>query len=183
MESEDKAKLCALMTKKFLHGVLKATKEQTKTNPLRWRSEGGPEFEDFVHAIETGGSHPLLEEWQTHRTKNRPGPGLLDQNVRRNVVLMVEALHRAGLGPDAARKRASKTLSRVLPEATPRAIKYWQAGYVFSLDDERLIAQAIERYGHDLDRLAGWLSGLICYADNPIMAWSLLRRQLPPAGQ
>src|SRR4029077_1270274 len=112
-------------------------------------------------------------------TANRPAASLLDQNTRRLVVLMVESLVRAGLGKGAARTRASEALQRVLPEATTRAIKYWQAGYVLTSDDEWQIAQAIEDHGHDLDQLAGLFRGLILYADNPIMAWSAIRPTPP----
>ena len=163
--------------------MLDAAKEQV--DPIRWRGEGGPELEDFLHALESGGQHPLLKRWENLKATavaNRPAASLLDQITRHLAVLMVESLVRAGLGKGAARRRASEELQRVLPGATTRAIKYWQNHHVLTADDERLIAQAIEHHGHDLDHLAGSLRDLILYWDNPIVAWSAIR-PIPPGGQ
>ena len=182
MKPEEKAELRAKAALKVLRELLDAAKAQVE--PIRWRGEGGPEFEDFVHALESGGQHPLLKQWENLKATaaaKRPAASLLDQNTRRLVVLLVESLVRAGLGKGAARKRASEALQRVLPKATTRAIKYWQAGYVLTSDDEWLIAQATEHHGHDLDHLSGLFRGLILYADNPIMAWSAIRRLPHPA--
>ena len=47
---------CARAALKVLRELLDAAKAQT--DPISWRGEGGPEFEDFVHALESGGSIP-----------------------------------------------------------------------------------------------------------------------------
>ena len=129
MKPEEKAELRAKAALKVLRELLDAAKAQT--DPIRWRGEGGPEFQDFAHALESGGPHPLLKRWENLKATDaakRPAASLLDQNTRRLAVVMVASLVRAGLGKGAARKRASEALQRVLPEATTRAIKYWQAG-------------------------------------------------------
>jgi hypothetical protein len=159
--------------------------EKNRTSVMDWRRDGGPESEDFMHALETGGQHPLLETWQELRrtvAANRPVPSLLDQNTRRLAVLMVASHVRAGLGKDAARKRAAKAVEHLLPGTTKRTIKYWEANYSVTADDESLIAQAIEHCGHDHDRLDGWFAVQINWADNPVPAW-IMSRRLPPAGQ
>ena len=50
MKPEEKAELRAKAALKVLRELLDAAKAQT--DPIRWRGEGGPEFEDFVHALE-----------------------------------------------------------------------------------------------------------------------------------
>lgn len=165
--------------------MLLAAKDQA-ADVVVWREHGGPEAEDFLHALETGGAHPLLQRWQDLKATaaaNRPVASLLDQNTRRIAILMVESLVRAGLGKDAARKRAAEALQRVLPTTTKRTIKYWQGNYSITVDDEPLIAQAIEHHGHDHDRLVGWFVDLIDWADNPVAAWTAVRRIPPPPGQ
>jgi hypothetical protein len=139
---------------------------------LAWRAMGGPEAVDFLHALQTGGSHPLLEKWREQRAgfTHRPVPGLLDRSARYTVVLMVEALNRAGLGRGIARKRAAKALADVFPEATSDAIKYWQTTFPPVPAEEPRIAGAIERHGHDHGQIIGFFIGLIRFTVNPVAA-------------
>jgi hypothetical protein len=183
MKPEDRDEARRLVVLALLRNLLAAARK--KVDVVVWRALGGPEAEDFMHALETGGAHPLLEKWRELRrtiAANRPAASLLDQNTRHNVILLVEALQRAGLGKDAARRRAAEALQRVLPTTTKRTIKYWQGNYSITVDGEQLIARAIEQHGHDHDRLVGWFLGLIDWADTPVAAWTAVRR-IPPDGQ
>jgi hypothetical protein len=183
MKPEDRDEARRLAALNVLWNLLAGAKN--KADAVVWRAVGGPEAEDFLHALETGGQHPLLQKWEELKATvaaNRPAPSLLDRNTRRLAVLMVDTLVRADLGKEAARRRAAKAVQRVLATATPRAIKHWQHNYSISADDEGLIAQAIERCGHDHDGLVDHFAGLIRWADNPIAAWTTVRR-IPPDGQ
>src|SRR3954464_3395358 len=96
--------------------LLDAAKKQVDV--VAWRRMGGPEAADFLHALETGRQHPWLDRWlELRRTvaANRPVPSLLDQNARRLTVLLCVALVRAGLGKDAARRRAAEAVKHLLP--------------------------------------------------------------------
>ena len=121
----------------------------------------------------------MLRRWEKLKatgTANRPAPDLLDLNARRHVVLMVEALHRAGLGKGAARKRAAEALQDVFPEATFEAIRHWRTTYSPTPDDEKLlIAGAIKRYGVDHRHIAGWFVSLVGYAIDPVAAQTAQR--------
>ena len=111
MKPEDRDEARRLAALAVLWELLAAAKE--KIDVVDWRAEGGPEAEAFLHALETGGQHPLLRKWEELKATvaaNRPVPDPLDLNARRLVVLLVEALHRAGLGKRDARKRAAKAL-------------------------------------------------------------------------
>ena len=188
MKPEDRDELCQSLVLALLKNLLVA--RRNKVDAVTWRALGGPEAVDLLHALETGGSHPVLEEWRRLRRiyANRSG-SLLDQTIRHTAVLMVEALCRADLGKDAARERAAEALQRVLPTTTKRTIKsikrtikYWQDNHSISAEDERLIAQAIEYHGHDHDRLVKHFVGLIGWADTAVAAWTVVRHT-PPDGQ
>ena len=153
LKPEDREELRRLAPPRVLWGFVAAAKE--KLDAVVWRAMGGPETEDFLHALETGGQHPLLQQWERLKatvTANRPAPGLLEQNTRRLAVLMVESLVRAGLGKDAARRRAAEAVERLFPTTTKRTIKHWQRNYSIRAEDEGQIAKAIERHGHNHDR-------------------------------
>jgi hypothetical protein len=184
MKPEDRDQARGLAALNFLRHLLAAAEQQLDV--VTWRRQGGPEAEDFLHAVESGGQHWVLRRWETLKATvagNRPVAGLLDRNTRRMAILLAESLVRAGLGKDAARKRTAEAVKSLLPETTKRTIKYWQGNYLIQVEDEGLIAQAIERQGHDPDRLVGHFVGLIQWVDNPLAAWTTVRRRLPPAGQ
>jgi nucleotide-binding universal stress UspA family protein len=169
MKPEDRERWRELGTLKVLWGLV-ATAE-TRTDPVTWRAEGGPEAKDFLDALETGRQHPLLTKWEELKaTVGRPAPSLLDRSVRYTVVLMVEALHRAGLGKGAARKRAAEALRDVFPEATFEAIRHWQTTFPPVPDDEPRIAGALKRHGHDHKQIIGSFVGLIRFAVDPVVA-------------
>jgi hypothetical protein len=144
--------------------------EKERATAIDWRADGGPETEAFLHALETGGSDPLLEKWQELRRTdaNHPVPDPIEQEARRLVVLLAEALCRTGLGKGEAREQAAEAVKRIFPKKPKRrkgqpsisvdidadAIRFWQSAYPpFTPDDEKLIAQAINR---DHRYIVGW---------------------------
>jgi hypothetical protein len=170
MKPEDQDELRAQLALAVLGELVIAAKK--RTNVLTWRVKGGPEAEDFLEALVTGGSHALLEKWKEQRAinRNRPPAGALDRTARYTAVVMVKALHRAGLGWGIARKRAAEALADVFPEATADAIKYWQTTFPPVPDDEPRIAGAIERHGHDHGQIIVFFIGLIRFTVNPVAA-------------
>jgi hypothetical protein len=170
MKREDQDELRARLARAVLLELVTAARK--KVDILTWRAVGGPEAEDFLDALETGKSHPLLEKWQEQRAinANRPPPGLLDQSARYTAVLMAEALRRAGLGKRIARERAAKALADVFPEATSDAIKYWQTTFPPVPVDEPRIAGVLGRHGHDHRQIIDYFIGLIRFTVNPVAA-------------
>ena len=147
--------------------------KKNEVNVVTWRGEGYPEAEDFLDALVTGRDHPLLRNWEELKATvaaNRSAPDLGELRARRSVVRMCESLHRAGLSKRDARKRATKALQGVFP-ATINQIRYWQAIYpLVPADDETLIAGAINRFGVDHRKIAGWFVGLIQFVIDPAVA-------------
>jgi hypothetical protein len=175
MKPEDREQWRELGTLKVLWELVDDAKK--KVDVVTWRAVGGPEAEDFLHALETGRQHPLLTKWEELKATvaaNRSAPDLVEQSARRSAVLMCEAVHRAGLGKNAARRRAAKALQGVFP-ATIDQIRYWQYIYPLAAGDEKLIAGAINRYGTDHRHIAGWFAGLIQIAVDPAAARSARR--------
>ena len=153
---------------KVLIELLVAARAQV--DPVTWRREGGPDAEDFLHALDTGAPHPLLQRYDALRATwgaKRPGPDLLEQGARRGAVLMCKTLHRAGVNHRAARKQAAKALQGIFP-ATSEQIRYWQDNYSPAPDDEKWIAAAIKWCGHDHERIAGWFAASIRFNFDPI---------------
>jgi hypothetical protein len=142
-----------------------------KVDAVTWRRMGGPEAEAFLHALESGGQHPLLRRWEELKATvaaNRPAPDPLDRRARQLTVLMVETLVRAGMGKDAALKWAAAAVKSTFP-ASKDAIRSWQRAYpTVTSDDEKLIAGAINRYGADHRHIAGWFVGLIRIVIDPV---------------
>jgi hypothetical protein len=176
MKPEDREEVRRLAPLGVLKQLLDAAK--ARTDVVDWRAMGGPEAETLLHALETGGQHALLRRWETLKatvTAYRPVPDPLDLNARRLTVLMVEALHRAGLNKRDARKRAAKTVNQIFP-TTHDAIRGWQSAYpTVTPDDEKLIARALELHGCDHARIVGWFVGLIRFAVDPAAAFTARR--------
>jgi hypothetical protein len=144
LKPEDRDRLRELATLKVLWELLAAGKKNLDI--VTWRREGFPEAEDFLHALESGGLHPLLEKWQELRrtiAANRPVPDPLDSNARRLTVLLAETLSRTGLGEGEAREKTAEAVRRIFPKKAKRrkgrpsilvdidddAIRYWQSAY------------------------------------------------------
>jgi hypothetical protein len=82
---------------------------------IAWRELGGLDAQDLLHALETGGTHPLLRKWEELKAgpaRNRPPPGASEQAARRLIVLLRVALERTGLSKTAARKHIASALRR-----------------------------------------------------------------------
>jgi hypothetical protein len=169
LKPEDRNELRRLAARSALWQFLDAAKK--KADVVTWRKDGGPEAEAFLLALDSGGSHPLLEKWRELRktvAANRSAPDPLDQAASRLSVLMVETLCRAGLGKGIALNRAAMAVNQIFP-TTPDAIRGWHRGHpTVTPDDEKLIAGAIEKHGHDYEQIVGWFVGLIRLAIDPI---------------
>jgi hypothetical protein len=171
MKPEDRERWRELAPLSVLWQLLDAKKKEVDV--VTWRAVGGPETEDFLDALESGRAHPLLRKWEEKKATvaaNRPAPSLVDQSARYTVVLMVKALHRAGLGKGAARKRAAAALRDEFPEATCDAIRHWQTTFPPVPDDEPRIVVALKRCGHDHGRIAERFVGLVRLAIDPVAA-------------
>jgi hypothetical protein len=141
-----------------------------QTDVITWRRVGGMEAEDFLDAIERGGSHPLLVEWEARKT--RPAAGMREEHARRIAVLLCLALHRGGLGMAKARKQTAKALERATDlfaaAPTDTAIKHWQQRQVPPTpEDARVIQTAFDRCGTDPHALLRHFVGLMRFARNP----------------
>jgi hypothetical protein len=142
---------------------------------LDWRADGGPEAEACLDALKTGRSHPLLEKWRELRravATNVPDP--MDRDARRLVVLMVEALHRAGLNKRVARKQAARAVKRILPAFRgdqAEAIRHWQEKHSLTPDDQNWIADALKRCGNDHRLIVDWFVKQIELVVDPAAAY------------
>jgi hypothetical protein len=120
-----------------------------------WYATGGPEAEDFLDAIDHGGTHPLLQLWVKRKATvnaHRPGPGLRERDARKLVVLMCATLERTGIGKREVRERVAKRLGKeekifsTAPSAN--AIERWQSAFPpHGQVAEQVIAAAMARYG------------------------------------
>ena len=170
MDKTNQDKLRELMARKMLWELISAAKAQVHV--VTWRHKGGPELEDFADALETGRPHPLLLRWEQLRgssAANRPAPSHLDLIARRDVVLMCEALTRAGLKPKlAVRQLAIRTVKGLFPETpTDAAVRWWWELHSLTPGDEMLIASAIERSGGNHKQIAGRFAALARFALDP----------------
>jgi hypothetical protein len=173
MKPEDRDEARRLAALSMLEQSLANMRKQLSL--LDWRADGGPEAEAFLHALKTGGSHPVLEKWQELRrtdAAHRPAPDPSDLNVRRLVILMVEALSRTRtrLGKGAARKQAATAVRQVFP-ATADAIRGWQDIYSLTPDDEKWIADALKRCGDDHSLIKDWFVKQIELVVDPAAAY------------
>ena len=115
------------------------SKAKASADAETWYATGGPEAEDFLDAIDHGGSHPLLRLWVKRKATinaHRPGPGLRE---------------RAGIGKREVRERVAKRLRKQKIFLTPPsafAIERWQSTYPpHGQVAEQVIAAAIARCG------------------------------------
>ena len=152
------------------------TNMRKQLNILDWRADGGPEAEAFLHALKTGGHHPLLRKWEEDKATvyaGRPAPDPIDLDARRLVVLMVEVLHRAGLNKRAARKQAARAVKRILPASRgdqAEAIRHWQENHSLTPNDEKWIVDALKRCGNDHRLIIGWFVKQIELVIDPVAA-------------
>ena len=162
----------ARLAHKYLQVSVAARK--MRSDPLTWRNEGGPEAEDFLESIETGRSHPLLEQWEKRKIRHRHPPRLPEQRARIMVTSMCAALERLGRlkSKQEVRKRAAKALKakalNLFPGGSPsaHAIKRWQLDPL-TPENEYFVAKAIERSGGSCDNVVHYFIGLIHFALNP----------------
>lgn len=167
----------ARLAHKYLQVSVAAAKMQS--DPLTWRNEGGPEAEDFLESIETGRSHPLLEQWEKRKIRHRHPPGLPEQRARIMVTSMCAALERLGrlkkqkVRKQEVRKRVAKALKakalNLFPGGPPShdTIKRWQLDPLTS-ENERFVANAIERSGSSCDNVVHYFIGLVHFVLNPL---------------
>jgi hypothetical protein len=183
MKPEDRDEACRLLTLAVLWRLVDDASK--KGDALTWRAVGGPETEAFMLALETGGSHPLLEKYlELRRTAaaNRSAPDLVEQRARRQVVLFTETLSRTGLGENEAREKVAKAVKRIFPKKPKRrkgqpsilvdidadTIRYWQSAYPpFTPLDEKVIAGALKRCGHDHGAIVSALSAWSAMPSTP----------------
>jgi len=130
------------------------SKAKASVDAATWYATGGPEAEDFLDAIDHGGSHPLLRLWVKRKATvnaHRPGPGLRERDARRLVVVMCATLERAGIGKREVRERVAKHLRKEKIFSTAPsvyAIERWQSAFPpHGQVAEQVIAAAIARYG------------------------------------
>jgi hypothetical protein len=130
------------------------SKAKARVDAATWYATGGPEAEDFLDAIDHGGSHPLLRLWVKRKgtvNAHRPGPGLRERDARRLVVVMCATLERAGIGKREVRERVAKRLGKekifsTAPSAY--AIERWQSAFPpHGQAAQKVIAGAIARCG------------------------------------
>jgi len=142
------------------------TVAKMQLNPVKWRNKGGPEVEDYLHAIETGRPHALVRWAEKRRSGGHPPPSLPEQRARIFVVLMCAALERVGCRKKEARERAATELASLdfFPGGPPSedTIEHWQRQVRPLIPEyERYIANALKRGGRSEDAIAQYFVGLI----------------------
>jgi hypothetical protein len=111
------------------------SKAKASVDAATWYAIGGPEAEDFLDAIDHGGSHLLLRLWGERKATvkaHRPGPGLRERDARRLVVLMCATLEGAGISKREVRERVAKHLKKEKVFSTApsaHAIELWQSAF------------------------------------------------------
>jgi hypothetical protein len=171
-ELEGKAeadRLRADIVKGFLEWVVYGLKQHL--DPAKARNIGLPEAEAFVEALVSGGTHPLLQEWQQNKPANRPTVSKHELQARRYELLLVIALERAGFGKEAAHKYAAREMERAdvfTKVPTAGAIAHWQERMTpLEPKEEQQLGTAIAVCGLDPRRLALFFLGLVHAALNP----------------
>jgi hypothetical protein len=115
---------------------------------------GLADAEAALEAWTTGGQHAFFRIWKERKRilAHRSGPSPVELELRRMILLMVEALQRTGYGPTEARKFAARELQhiKVLGKPSDRAIEGWQDEHPLELTpkDEQLLANGIALCGH-----------------------------------
>jgi hypothetical protein len=116
---------------------------------VRAAKEGVIELWDFSIALDTGGMHPWLKDWQEKRAgaANRPPATARERHAQWYICLATVALDRVfSLGVGEARKLVAKKAARVFfdPVPTHRTIEHWQGRQPpLSPETEQVLAKAI----------------------------------------
>jgi hypothetical protein len=156
---------------------------QKQRGLMAWREVGSLDAQDLLHALETGGTHPLLRKWEELKAgpaRNRPPPGASEQAARRLIVLLRVALQRTGLSKTAARKHIASALQKYgrqiglppLPLKADEALRHWERDLKppLGLQDEAVIAHALDRCGKNRAQLTKHFLGLVEFARKPLPA-------------
>jgi hypothetical protein len=116
-----------------------------------WYATGGPEAEDFLDAIDHGGTHPLLQLWVKRKATvnaHRPGPGLRERDARKLVVLMCATLERTGIGKREVRERVAKRLGKEKIFSTPPSAYAMSVGTARFPRTVRWLSRSSQRRSH-----------------------------------
>jgi hypothetical protein len=159
--------------------------EALKRDHVAWRELGGFEAQDLLRALETGGSHPLLRQWEQLKAgpaANRPAPAPSEQSARRFIVLLRIALERAGMGKTEAREHIASAIRRHgrqvgLPTTTGEAIRHWERDLAPppGPQDDAVINTALDRCGNDAAQLTRHFLGFVEFARKPLPTWARWR--------
>jgi len=171
-DEEDKAR--ELLARAAFWMLLDAAKK--RTDIVQWRNAGGFEMEAVLLALDTGGQHPYLREWEARKAAaaNRPAPGLRERGARRLAVLCRFALERAGAGKGQARRQIAKALERTgrrtgLPAASADTIERWErAESELTPEDKQVIDNALRCCGRDHEALTTHFLGLMMFRHSPL---------------
>jgi hypothetical protein len=156
---------------------------QKQRGLIAWRELGGLDAQDLLHALETGGTHPLLRKWEELKAgpaRNRPPPGASEQAARRLIVLLRVALERTGLSKTAARKHIASALQKYgrqiglppLPLKADEALRHWERDLkppVERMRDDRLVLEP-QRCGKNRAQLTKHFLGFVEFARKPLPA-------------
>jgi hypothetical protein len=164
-------------------------REARNRDLVRYRELGGLDAEEFLHAVDTGGQHPLLRKWEKDKAQNRFPPSLHEVNGRRLAMLLRLALERDGVGKSEARKMVAAALQQMGPQiglaaastARPRGldekrapsvrrIEHWEENLRPPLgpQDEAVIKAALERCGGNRKLLVRRFLGLVEFLRKPL---------------
>jgi hypothetical protein len=145
---------------------------KARLDPASWVNGGWPELSAFVDALEAGGAHPVLAEWESARTKGgRPAPSTREAYGRRLAILLCAALERAGLNRRAARQFAATELGAAgLFDGTisPKTLEHWrERASPMTPGDELLVATGFATAGGEPRKLALYFIGMVHAVTNP----------------
>jgi hypothetical protein len=171
VSDEDKDSARAVSVRHFLWSVVEAYKK--RTDPATWAVRGGPDVEEFLECLETGRPHPLLEDWQVHKSEaaNRPAPSSRETSARRLAVLACVALERMGVRKKDARRLVAEQLVDANVFATAPsagALRNWERRQIsLTPQDETVIANARAEAGTDHNQLVAYFVGLMHATHTP----------------
>jgi hypothetical protein len=154
-----------------LHRII--TDLKVLLSPADYQNWGIAELEAFTAALHTNGKHPSLNKWVEGIARGgRPAPSLREVNVRRVVMLMCEALRRAGLTKRNARRFVAGRLERAGISISTKVIEHWgERDYPLpsplAPTDEVLISTALATSGLNPERITTYFLGLFHLISNP----------------